>query len=86
MFDSTSNSPRIACYKFWNQFEFESSLNFKGIQTFLKNSYKFPKILSWRDIIEYEFTLAHLCSNIGSSFTCGNKYLVNFRLNHLCNL
>jgi hypothetical protein len=72
LFDSTSNSQMIASYKFWNRFEFESSLNFKVIQTFLKNSFKFPKILSWHDILEYEFTLTHLCSNIGSSFTSGN--------------
>jgi hypothetical protein len=35
------------------------------------------------DIIDCEFTLTHLYSNIGSSSTSGNKYVVNFRLNHL---
>jgi hypothetical protein len=34
---STSKSHRIASYKFWDKFKFESSMNFKGIQTFLKN-------------------------------------------------
>jgi hypothetical protein len=28
-------SQRIVSYNFWNKFEFEYSLNFKGIQTFL---------------------------------------------------
>jgi hypothetical protein len=35
LFVSTSKSQRIASYKFWDKFKFESSLNFKGIQTFL---------------------------------------------------
>jgi hypothetical protein len=35
LFGTTANSQSIACYNFWNKFEFESSLNFKGIQTFL---------------------------------------------------
>jgi hypothetical protein len=35
LFDSTLNSQSIASYKFWNKFKFESSLNFKGIQTFV---------------------------------------------------
>jgi hypothetical protein len=34
-FVPTSKSQRIASYKFWDKFKFESSLNFKGIQTFL---------------------------------------------------
>jgi hypothetical protein len=46
LFGTTSNFQRIAGYNFWNKFEFESSLNFKGIQTFLKKSDKFSKILS----------------------------------------
>jgi hypothetical protein len=46
LFGTTSNSQRIASYKSWNKFELESYLNFKGIQTFLQKSDKFPKILS----------------------------------------
>jgi hypothetical protein len=33
----TPNSQSITCYKFWNQIQFESSMNFKGVQTFLEN-------------------------------------------------
>jgi hypothetical protein len=35
IFGPTSKSQRIASYKFWDKFKFESSLNFKGIQTFM---------------------------------------------------
>jgi hypothetical protein len=77
---------RIHVTNFGTNSTLNSSSNFKGIQTFLKNSDKFLKILSWHDIIEYEFTLTHLYSNIESYFTSGNRYLVNFRLNHLGNL
>jgi hypothetical protein len=55
---------------------FESSLNFKGVQTFLEKSDKFLKILSSHDILEYNFTLTQLYSNIGSFFTSGKNYLV----------
>jgi hypothetical protein len=34
IFGSTSNSLSISSYNFWNKFKFESSLNFKGVQTF----------------------------------------------------
>jgi hypothetical protein len=34
LFISSSKSQRIASYKFWDKFKFESSLNFKGIQPF----------------------------------------------------
>jgi hypothetical protein len=61
----------ISGYKLWNKFKFESSLNFKEVQTFLGKSGKFPKIPSSHDIPEYEFRLTHLYSKIGSSFTNG---------------
>jgi hypothetical protein len=59
----------IASYKFWNKFKFEYSLNFKGVQTFLEKSDKFFKISSSNYTLEYNFTLTHLYSNIGSFFT-----------------
>jgi hypothetical protein len=80
------NSLRITSYKFYNKFEFESSLNFKGIQTSLEKSDNFSKIPSSQDILEYEFILTHLYSNIRSSFTGGRKDLVYFlpkRAGHL---
>jgi hypothetical protein len=39
---------------------------------------KFSKILSSHSTLEYEFTLPHLYSNIGSSFTSGKKVLSLF--------
>jgi hypothetical protein len=55
---------------------FESSSNFKGVQTFLEKSDKFLKILYSHDILEYNFTLTQLYSNIGSFFTSGKNDLV----------
>jgi hypothetical protein len=75
LFGPTSESLRIASYKFWNKFKFQFSLNFKGVQTILEKSHKFSKISSSCDILEYEVTLTHLYSNIRSSFTYGNRYL-----------
>jgi hypothetical protein len=43
LFVSSSKSQRIASYKFWDKFKFEASMNFKGIQTFLKKSDKLYK-------------------------------------------
>jgi hypothetical protein len=37
IFFPTSNSIKTESNKFWNKFKFEYSLNFKGVQTFLKN-------------------------------------------------
>jgi hypothetical protein len=54
---------------FWNQIQFKSSMNFKGVPTFLKKSDKLFKIPSSLDILEYNFTLTHLYSNIGCFFT-----------------
>jgi hypothetical protein len=54
LFGPTSNSLRIASYKFWNKFNFESSSNFKGVQTFrkkLKNSLKFHLLMIYLNII-----------------------------------
>jgi hypothetical protein len=48
-------------------------LNFKGVQTFLEKSGKFFKIPFSHDILEYNFTLTHLYSNIGSFFTSGKN-------------
>jgi hypothetical protein len=53
-------------------------MNFKGVQTFLEKSDKFSKIPPSHDILEYEFILTHLYSNIGSSFTCGRRDSVYF--------
>jgi hypothetical protein len=47
-------------YKFGNKLKFESSLNFKGVQTFGEKFHKFSKNLSWHDLQAYEFRLAHL--------------------------
>jgi hypothetical protein len=78
LFGSTSKSIWIASYKFWNKFKFESSLNFKLVQTFLEKLDKFSKIPSSHDILEYEIIFTYLYSNIGSSFTSGDRYLVYF--------
>jgi hypothetical protein len=43
-----------------------------------RKSDKFSKILSSHSTLEYEFTLTHLYSNIGSSFTSGKKVLSLF--------
>jgi hypothetical protein len=50
-------------------------LNFKGVQTFLEKSDKFSKVSSAKDTLEYNFTLAHLYSNIESFFTSGKMTL-----------
>jgi hypothetical protein len=50
-FVPTSKTQRIANYKFWNKFKLESSLNFKGVQTYLEKSNKFSKIPSSHDIL-----------------------------------
>jgi hypothetical protein len=44
----------------------------------LENSDKFSEIPSSPDILEYEFILTHLYSNIGNSFTSEQRYLVYF--------
>jgi hypothetical protein len=44
----------------------------------MEKSDKFSKIPSSHYILEYEFILTHLYSNIGSSFTCGKIDLVYF--------
>jgi hypothetical protein len=54
IFGPTSKSLWISNYKFCNQIKFEYSWNFKGVQTFWEESYKFSKILSWGDIHECE--------------------------------
>jgi hypothetical protein len=85
-FGPTSNSLRIERYKFYNKFKFESPLNFKGVQTFLEKSNKFSKIPSSHYILEYEFILTYLYSNIGNSFTSVKRDLVYFipkRAGHL---
>jgi hypothetical protein len=69
------NSLRISSYNFWKLFKLKSSLNFKGVQTFLGNFDKFSKIPSSHDIPEYKFILTHLYSNIRSSFTSGKRDL-----------
>jgi hypothetical protein len=69
LFGPTRSSLRISSYKFWNKFKFESSLNFKGVQTFLEKSDTFSKIPSLHDILEYEFRLTRLYPNIEGFFT-----------------
>jgi hypothetical protein len=39
---------------------FESSMNFKGVQTFWEKSYKFSKIPSWLGLHKSEFSWAHV--------------------------
>jgi hypothetical protein len=68
----SSNPLRISSYNIWKLFKLKSSLNFKGVQTFLGKYDKLSKIPSSHDILECEFRLTHLYSNIGSSFTSGN--------------
>jgi hypothetical protein len=83
---SSSKSQRTASYKFEDKFKVESSMNFKGIQTFLNKSDKFYKIPYPHSILDYQFILTHLYSNIGSFFTSGNRYVVYFipnRVGHL---
>jgi hypothetical protein len=62
------------------QFKIEIGLNLKGVQTFLKKYDKFLKILSSHNILEYNFILTHLYSNIESFFTSGKNDLVKFIL------
>jgi hypothetical protein len=60
LFGTTSNSLRISSYNFWNKFKFESSLNFRGVQTFLEKSDKFSKILPSGDLHKSEFIWVYL--------------------------
>jgi hypothetical protein len=60
LFGTTSNSLRISCYNLWKIFKFESSLNFRGVQTFLKKIDKFSKISSSHDLHKSEFSWVHL--------------------------
>jgi hypothetical protein len=86
LFGPASYSLGIVCYKFWNKFKFEFSLNCQWVQTFLKISDKFSNIPSSHGILEYEFILIHLYSNIRSSFTSRRRDLVYFipkRAGHL---
>jgi hypothetical protein len=57
-----------------------------GFKPFLEKSDKFDKIPSSHDILEYEFILTHMNSNIGSYFKSGKRDLVYFipkRAGHL---
>jgi hypothetical protein len=60
LFRTTLNSLRITSYNFWNEFKFDSSLNFKGLQTFLEKYDKFSKLSSSQDIHKSEFSWVHL--------------------------
>jgi hypothetical protein len=71
---------KLQVKNYGTKIKFESSSNFKGVQTFLEKSDKFLKILSSHDILEYNFTLTHFYSNIGSFFTSGKNGLVKFIL------
>jgi hypothetical protein len=80
LFGSSPKSFWILNYKIYNQFKFESCLNFKGIQIFLEKSDKFLQIPCSRDILEYNFTLTHLYSKFKSFFTSGKNDLVKLIL------
>jgi hypothetical protein len=56
----TYNTQRNSCYKCWNRFKFESSMNFKMVQTIWEKSDKFSKILSWVDVHKSKFNWSHL--------------------------
>jgi hypothetical protein len=62
---STSNSQQNSCHKFWNRIQFESSMNFKGVQTLWEKSGKLSKILAQRHLHKSEFSWAHLYAKIG---------------------
>jgi hypothetical protein len=61
---STSNSQQNLCYNFWNKLQFETSMNFKGVQTLQEKSGKFTKILTQHDLHKTEFSWAHLYAKI----------------------
>jgi hypothetical protein len=71
---------RIQVIKLGTTSTLNLSLNFYGVQTFLEKSDKFSKIPCLLDILEYNFILNHLYSNIGSFFTSGKNDLVKFIL------
>jgi hypothetical protein len=50
-------------------------MNFKWVQSFLGKFDNLSKIPSSHDILEYEFRLTHLYSNVGSSFTSRKETL-----------
>jgi hypothetical protein len=47
---------------FLEQIQFETCLNFKGVQIFWEKSHKFTKLLASYDFHEYEFRWHHLYS------------------------
>jgi hypothetical protein len=47
---STSNSQKNSQNELWNIIQFESSMNFKGLQPSREKSSKFSKILSQQDL------------------------------------
>jgi hypothetical protein len=67
--DPTSKSLWILNYKIQEKIQFETYLNFKGVQTFEEKIYEFTKIIHWHDLQYWEFRLTHLYSKIWSSFT-----------------
>jgi hypothetical protein len=44
-------------------------LNVRGVQTFEEKLHKFPKILTYYKLHDYEFILTHWYAKFGSSFT-----------------
>jgi hypothetical protein len=70
------NLSRFGIRKFRRKIPSESCLNFKRLQTFWEKSHKFIKILTPRDLHEYEFKLAHLFAKLGSSFTSVKQDLI----------
>jgi hypothetical protein len=52
--------------------DFEINLNLLGIQTYLENSYKFPKILIYLSLPEYEFRVTWLYGKIQSFHACSS--------------
>jgi hypothetical protein len=67
----TSNSQQHSCYRFWNRFKFETSLNFKGVQPSRKNLINSLKI--FLDIIVHNVNLVLLTciQNLDVPFTSG---------------
>jgi hypothetical protein len=60
----------ISCYKFWSKFQFESYLNFEGVQTFGKNMVNSLKF--FLDMIFHNVNL--VC------FTCIQKFEVHLQV------
>jgi hypothetical protein len=61
---SNSKSLRILNYKFQEQIQFESCLNFKRVQLFWEKFHNFATNLSWHHLRYCKFRLTHLYSKL----------------------